>query len=292
MVKTHFFLFSLFMLLQTPLAGETLWGESESEAVNINAESANLALRRTGHLLLLAEKDSATTIPPVKQLDPQTFVLTLHAGFDYDLLPGILRESLALRNITADYEVLVFDCVTDTLILGYFYMSQTPDDLLPCVGRNLIRGCSYIKVVFQPDTKTANGKQILTTLIIVTVVLAGLIFFRSYKQPSPVREDEPATTSGFRLSATELDQPNLKVVVAGTERELTFREAKLLHYFFQYPNELLERDRIQKNVWEDEGIIVDRSLDVFVSRLRKILAEDQGLRIVNVRGVGYRLVVG
>ncbi|MEZ4776520.1 MAG: winged helix-turn-helix domain-containing protein [Bacteroidia bacterium] len=291
MAKTHLLFFFLLILLQTSLEGETLWGETDSRAESLNAESVNLALRRTGHLLLLAEEDSTTTIPPVKQLDVQTFMLTLHEGFDYDQLPGILRESLYLRNITADYEVQVFDCVTDTLILGYFYMSQIPDAPVPCVGRNLIRGCSHIKVVFQPGPKAENGKGLLMTLIIVIFVLAGLIFFRNYKQPPPISKDEPATASGIHLSATVFDLSKLKVVVAETERDLTFREAKLLHYFFQHPNELLERDRIQKNVWEDEGIIVDRSLDVFVSRLRKILAEDRGLRIVNVRGVGYRLEV-
>lgn len=128
------------------------------------------------------------------------------------------------------------------------------------------------------------------------VLVTGLVWmFFFARRESPAQTSNPAVApapfSGVRLSDTELDVSNLKICVAGSARDLTFREAKLLHYFFQYPNELLERERILKAVWEDEGIIVDRSLDVFVSRLRKILVRDSGMRILNVRGVGYRLVV-
>ena len=73
--------------------------------------------------------------------------------------------------------------------------------------------------------------------------------------------------------------------------ELTFRESKLLNYFYTHQNQVLERERILEAVWEDEGVIVGRSLDVFVSRLRKKIKADPGLQIVNVHGVGYKLVV-
>ena len=129
--------------------------------------------------------------------------------------------------------------------------------------------------------------------LLLATGLVWLFFFARRKPSVPAANlvVEPAPFSGLRLSDTELDMNNLKICVAGSERDLTFREAKLLHYFFQHPNELLDRERILKAVWEDEGIVVDRSLDVFVSRLRKILVQDSGIRILNVRGVGYRLAV-
>jgi DNA-binding response OmpR family regulator len=53
----------------------------------------------------------------------------------------------------------------------------------------------------------------------------------------------------------------------------------------------VKRDLILKSVWEDNGYFVARSLDVFISRLRKYLKPDDSLRIVNVHGVGYKLEV-
>ena len=88
-----------------------------------------------------------------------------------------------------------------------------------------------------------------------------------------------------------MDLTNQSVDIKQIKKELTFREAKLLHYFMKHPNQVLERENILSNVWEDEGVIVGRSLDVFVSRLRKILQADPALQIKNVHGVGYKLEV-
>ena len=73
---------------------------------------------------------------------------------------------------------------------------------------------------------------------------------------------------------------------------LTFRETKLLRLFATNPDRLLERDVILRQVWADEGVLVGRSVDVFVSRLRKKLAADPSVGIAAVHGVGYRLETG
>lgn len=84
-----------------------------------------------------------------------------------------------------------------------------------------------------------------------------------------------------------------QVLMCGNVRQtLTFRETKLLRLFVSNPDQLLERDIILQQVWADEGILVGRSMDVFVSRLRKKLAGDPSVGIVAVHGVGYRLETG
>ena len=57
------------------------------------------------------------------------------------------------------------------------------------------------------------------------------------------------------------------------------------------PNQVLKREDIQDAIWSEEGVIVGRSLDVFISRLRKILRKDERLAIKNIHGVGYRLEI-
>jgi len=57
------------------------------------------------------------------------------------------------------------------------------------------------------------------------------------------------------------------------------------------PNSIIERDSIQKEVWENEGVIVTRSLDMFISKLRKKLIADELVKIVNVHGKGYKLEI-
>jgi len=58
------------------------------------------------------------------------------------------------------------------------------------------------------------------------------------------------------------------------------------------PNEMIERSRLQKEIWEDEGVIVGRSLDMFISKLRKKLELDPNCKIVAIRGKGYKLEIG
>ena len=57
------------------------------------------------------------------------------------------------------------------------------------------------------------------------------------------------------------------------------------------PNEAVERSRLQKEIWEDEGVIVGRSLDMFISKLRKKLEFDPNIKIVVIRGKGYKLEI-
>lgn len=53
----------------------------------------------------------------------------------------------------------------------------------------------------------------------------------------------------------------------------------------------MDRDAIQKAIWEDEGYFVGRSMDVFISRLRKYLHVDPSVQLTNVHGVGYKLEI-
>ena len=75
------------------------------------------------------------------------------------------------------------------------------------------------------------------------------------------------------------------------EIALSKKECELLSIFVDQPNEVVTRDELTKRVWEDNGVIVGRSLDTFISKLRKKLSADHTLSIENVHGVGYKLVV-
>ena len=99
------------------------------------------------------------------------------------------------------------------------------------------------------------------------------------------REENKLT---IHFGNSTFDTINQCLCTEGTRTELTYREAKLLKLFCQNRNKLLERDFITKAVWEDEGIIVGRSVDVFISRLRKLLKDNPSVKISNIHSVGYR----
>ncbi|WP_341837298.1 helix-turn-helix domain-containing protein [Chitinophaga pollutisoli] len=65
----------------------------------------------------------------------------------------------------------------------------------------------------------------------------------------------------------------------------------MLHIFALTPNVTISRDRLQKEIWEDEGVIVGRSPDMFISKLRKKLDPDPTVKIAVIRGKGYKLEI-
>lgn len=77
----------------------------------------------------------------------------------------------------------------------------------------------------------------------------------------------------------------------GHEERLTHREAQLLDALLQNANELTDRQQILKSLWGNDDFFNARSMDVFISKLRKKLSLDETIQIINVRGYGYKLVV-
>jgi len=72
--------------------------------------------------------------------------------------------------------------------------------------------------------------------------------------------------------------------------QLTHREAQLLFYLFEKKNELLDRTFILNKLWGNDDFFNARSMDVFISKLRKKLKKDNTLQIINIRGFGYKLI--
>ncbi len=73
-------------------------------------------------------------------------------------------------------------------------------------------------------------------------------------------------------------------------QNLTHREAHLLFHLVKNKNQVLDRSMILKKLWGDDDFFSGRSMDVFITKLRKKLKEDSNISIVNVRGFGYKLI--
>ena len=81
---------------------------------------------------------------------------------------------------------------------------------------------------------------------------------------------------------------NLTLQHGDDKRTLTYKEAELLRYFCEHSNSVLSRSDILKNVWGSDDYYLGRSLDVFISRLRKYLKSDPEIKIINLHGIGFR----
>lgn len=95
----------------------------------------------------------------------------------------------------------------------------------------------------------------------------------------------------MQIGSFSFDFDNL---VFGNEHEkhrLTLKEAELLKFLYQRKNKVLKRDEILIGVWDNDDYFIGRSLDVFISRLRKYLSKLDNVKIENIHGVGFKMVV-
>ena len=86
----------------------------------------------------------------------------------------------------------------------------------------------------------------------------------------------------FNYTKQSLSFDNIEVL-------LTHKESELLYHLYQKKNEILDRTFILKKLWGDDDFFNARSMDVFISKLRKKLQKDKSIQIINIRGFGYKL---
>lgn len=91
------------------------------------------------------------------------------------------------------------------------------------------------------------------------------------------------------LGKYTFDFSNLTLRNSATEKTLTQKEAEVLKLLYYNRERVLKREEILKHVWGDDDYFMGRSMDVFISKLRKYLKEDPSVQIVNYHGVGFKL---
>ena len=95
----------------------------------------------------------------------------------------------------------------------------------------------------------------------------------------------------YQFGSFEFEPENYQLKNKDKDFTLTEREAALLQLFLDNPNTVLKREKILTALWGTDDYFMGRSLDVFISRLRKIIKEETNVRIENIPRVGFKLVV-
>jgi DNA-binding response OmpR family regulator len=105
------------------------------------------------------------------------------------------------------------------------------------------------------------------------------------------RKNNTIEKSIYEIGKYQFDTKNFILFNEIEKIALTQREADLLKLFLDNKNVVLKREQILTSLWGDDDYFMGRSLDVFISRLRKILANEKGIAIENLHGIGFRFTV-
>jgi hypothetical protein len=247
-------------------------------------------LRKIGHELLLQSGDSTSRVLPVKKIAEHEYQISFEHEFTFqpDSLINTTRRLLAQDPLTGDYVVNVLNCGNTSVVYGFAVAKNEKDNILACRGRKQPRACYSIDIQFKSTgVNTPMNRYIWGSLPLLAFV--GFVFWKSGKPQKALINDK--YTNSFTLGDVLFDAQERQLIINKKTIDLTGTETRLLLIFALSPNKTIARSRLQKEIWEDEGVIVGRSLDMFISKLRKKLELDPNINIVVIRGKGYKLEI-
>ena len=262
-----------------------------SESERDDSGKIKIALREAGNQLLLSQQDSTSIILPVLEIEPTIYQLSFQKelSFEPNALVTVIDSSFAVSLLSKNYRVEVMQCVDDEIAYSYEMNVEEERTIIPCAGRVLPESCYTIKVTFINKNKGIFSR---TTLVYVLIGVFLLFLIYHFRKESEVSKPLENSSDSYSEIGSYLFYPEQnKLVKAATEISLSKKEVELLEIFVANPNQIIKRDELTKKVWEDNGVIVGRSLDTYISKLRKKLNDDDTIKLTNVHGVGYKLEI-
>mgnify|MGYP001300450942 CR=1 FL=1 len=130
-----------------------------------------------------------------------------------------------------------------------------------------------------------GGDDYLTKPFDIEELCLKIEIFSKRKQISNLQNDS------YKIGKYVLSILEQKIILNDSEQKLTLKETKLLSLFAEKENTIIKREDILINLWGKNDYFLGRSLDVFISRLRKYLKADDNISIENIRGVGFKMNV-
>jgi len=129
-------------------------------------------------------------------------------------------------------------------------------------------------------------------LLIIPLGLVGL-YVKNKLGKKDEKEPIADTTDYIQLGSFQFYADNNLLKIENNTITLSEKETKALKIFAENINQIVEREKLMKEIWEDKGIVViSRNVDVLVSKLRKKLIDDNSIKFITVPGRGYKLIIG
>ncbi|QOD59870.1 winged helix-turn-helix transcriptional regulator [Polaribacter haliotis] len=254
------------------------------------SERAKIALREVGNQLLLANKDSVSLILPILKIDDFKYQISFEKplSFEPNTLVEIIKTVFDKTNFHKNYRVEVIEISSKEVAYSYEINVEEEQTIIPCAGRFLPENKYQIEVKFL-GLKTSSNYMWLFYIFIPLIL--GILYRKFYSDKKTLETQEIVPENGTHLGIFQFFPEQNKLVKKAIEINLSKKECELLEIFVANPNKIIKREELTKKVWEDNGVFVGRSLDTYISKLRKILKEDENIKLINVHGVGYKLEI-
>lgn len=246
-------------------------------------------LRQIGHEWLWQLGDSTSLIHPIQNLDTRRYRMAFEGEFGFipDSIANFFIGRFKHYQINPPYQIMIKACQDTAVIYSWEIHLRSENNIVPCLGREFPKACYVVDIELLEAPAAQSYSWWLMGLLILGAGIGG---YRLYSSRKPLPVVPVGTLVHFGKFA--LNTTSFEIYFDQQKINLTEKEGKLLKLLVAEQGQVVERERMLKEVWDDDdGLLVTRSADVFISRLRKYLRADPQVRLVAVHGQGYRLDV-
>lgn len=273
---------------------------SHNDRIETSQQHIDVSMRMIGHRVLLwAGNDSSLVKPVVKNGDNYFISFDAEFGFSPDSLAMVIDNVISETQISENYVVEFVTCDTDLTVNSYEVSER--DNVLACRGRDLPVSCYSISItlldvnsseagIMEP-MEIADGQENGFGIWLFALLVLMFVFIVAYVVLKKRRQGKDRNSHVIGIGEFLFNKRNMELTIRDQRIELTSKEAGLLQLLLESVNHTVKREDILNVVWGDDGDYVGRTLDVFISKLRKKLEADKSVKIVNTRGIGYKLIL-
>lgn len=254
------------------------------------SEITKIALREVGNQLLIANNDSTSLILPVVELGESKFELTFEKelSFEPSSLVVTVKKAFEKSGLPERYIVEVIQEEDSEVAYSYQMTESEQTTIIPCAGRMLPINRYSIQVMFDRSGPLLLSKNTISYVCAFSVILMSGFYLSRRKQAEGTITINP-NKKGVMVGHFHFSPDQSKLSNDTEDISLSRKECELFSIFVDNLNQVVTRDELTKRVWEDNGVIVGRSLDTYISKLRTKLKSDASVKLTNIHGLGYKL---
>lgn len=258
--------------------------------VNKDESLTKIALRSAANDILLVAGDSSSVVKPIKKISEDSYLIEFESSFPIlpDSLVKIMHRNIMKAELSIDYQLEVLNCVEEEVEYSFQMSDNVEKVIVSCSSRAMDSNCYLFK--FSYIEFHDNKSSLLLWLLLGSFVFT-LVLIIKYKKRKEEHDSAVDSKEELKIGQYHFNQSSHQLIFEEDIIRLSKKEVELLMLLYAHKNELVKREYLVQKVWEEQGVVVGRSLDTYISKLRKKLSKDQSIKITNLHGVGYKLEV-
>jgi len=277
------------------LTWTSIFSASSSVYKSPSEQHIGVVLRMIGHQILLKSGDSTSRVLPISHENSQ-YKISFNTSFAFapEVLAKTVNDIIQDTKLSEKYRVEIWMRDSNVVVYSYEVGKKNNLNLIPCSQRSYPEGNYYLLLTLldlKRETALSNGPNQSNNFPILVLVflplLVIIVWWLVRLRPKKVQMN----SNLIQLGEFQFDERNMTLLLKEKRIELSGKESELLLLLYKALNTTVEKEVLLHTIWGDDGDYVGRTLDVFISKLRKKLEFDPNVKILNIRGVGYKLVM-